>query len=91
MPQLDKEEKEMLNSAERGAWRSVPNAKAEMHRFQRYARSTFLKDRRVNIRLSSQELQGIRKRALEEGIPYQTLIASLIHKYVTGVLVEKRA
>jgi len=91
MAKLDKEEKEILKSVERGEWRSAPNGKTNIRRFQRYARSAFLKDKRVNIRVSSQDLQGVQKRALEEGIPYQTLIASLIHKYVSGGLVEKRA
>lgn len=90
MPRLDKDEKELLKSIERGEWRSAPNAKADIRRFQRYARSTFLKDRRVNVRLSSQDLRGVQKRAWEEGIPYPTLIASLIHKYLTGGLVERR-
>ena len=54
----------------------------------RYAKATFRKDRRLNIRLSSKDLEAIQKRALAEGLPYQTLIASLLHKYATGRLRE---
>ena len=54
----------------------------------RYAKATFRKDRRLNIRLSSKDLEAIQKRALEEGLPYQTLISSLLHKYAAGRLKE---
>jgi len=88
---LDREERELLDSYEAGEWRSVREGEAETQRYREYARATFKKDRRVNIRLSSKDLTGIQKRALEEGIPYQTLIASIIHKYVSGNLVERRS
>ena len=54
----------------------------------RYAKATFRKDRRLNIRLSSKDLEAIQKRALAEGLPYQTLISSLLHKYAAGRLKE---
>ena len=57
-------------------------------RYSRYAKATFRKDRRLNIRLSSKDLEAIQKRALAEGLPYQTLIASLLHKYASGRLKE---
>ena len=60
----------------------------ERTRYSRYAKATFRKDRRLNIRLSSKDLEAIQKRALAEGLPYQTLIASLLHKYATGRLKE---
>ena len=63
-------------------WQARPNA------LQRYAKATFRKDRRLNIRLSSKDLEAIQKRALAEGLPYQTLIASLLHKYASGRLKE---
>ena len=88
---LDQEERVILASFERGEWKPVKNLRAEIARHRGYARNTLRKDKRVNIRVSSQDLQGVQKRALEEGIPYQTLIASLIHKYVSGGLVERRA
>jgi predicted DNA binding CopG/RHH family protein len=48
--------------------------------------STGQKDQRINIRLSSPDLQALRARALQEGIPYQTLISSVLHKYISGAL-----
>lgn len=91
MAKLDQEEKELLSSFEAGEWKSVANRPEEIERYRGYARSTFRKDRRINIRISSKDLEGIQKRALVEGIPYQTLIASILHKYVAGRLQEKQA
>ena len=62
--------------------------KAELARMRAAARATAIKDKRVNIRLSSVDLLDIQARALQEGMPYQTLIASVLHKYVTGRLSE---
>ena len=78
---IDADEKELLESVERGEWKSAGGGKRERARFSRYAKATFKKDRRLNIRLSSKDLEAIQKRALAEGLPYQTLIASLLHKY----------
>ena len=85
---LDADEKEIVESVERGEWRSVKGVKRERNRYARYARATFRKDRRLNIRISSKDLEAIQKRAVEEGLPYQTLIASLLHKYASGRLKE---
>ena len=63
--------------------------KAELSRFKAAARATAVKDKRVNIRLSSGDLQDIQVKALEQGMPYQTLITSVLHKYVTGRLAER--
>ncbi|MCC7307979.1 MAG: antitoxin [Acidobacteria bacterium] len=79
---LDKEEQELVDSFERGEWRSVPNFEEEKKRYQEIAAATFKKDRRVNIRISTKDLHGLQIRALEEGIPYQTLISSILHKYL---------
>ncbi len=86
---LDREERDLLTSYEKGEWRPVEGFETEVEKYREYARATFKKDRRVNIRVSSKDLVGIQKRALEEGIPYQTLIASILHKYVSGRLVER--
>ena len=85
---LDRKEKEILDSVERQEWKSVPGLKSEKKRYSRYAAATYRKDQRVNIRISSKDLDAIQSRALEEGLPYQTLIASLLHKYVSGRLRE---
>jgi predicted DNA binding CopG/RHH family protein len=86
---LDREEANLLDSYEAGEWRSVEGWEAEAETYREVARTTFRKDKRVNIRISSKDLEGIQKRALEEGIPYQTLIASVLHKYVSGRLIER--
>ncbi len=89
---LDPEEKEILEAFERGELKSVPNVEAELARYRQIAESSMKarkKDCRVNIRIAQQDMDAIKVRALEEGIPYQTLMASVLHKYVTGRLVEK--
>ena len=89
MSKLTKEEKEITRSNERGEWKPVANRKAEVRRYQSYARDALQKSARINIRLSPQDLEGMQQRAMQEGIPYQTLVASIIHKFVTGRLVER--
>jgi predicted DNA binding CopG/RHH family protein len=91
MKGLDLEEKELLESYERDEWQSVPNLESESDRYRGYASATFRKDKRVNIRISQKDLAAIQKKALEEGIPYQTLISSILHKYLSGRLSEKKA
>ena len=85
---LEADEKEILDSVERGEWRSARAPKRTLSRYSRSAKATFKKDRRLNIRISTKDLEAIQKRALEEGLPYQTLIASLLHKYASGRLRE---
>jgi predicted DNA binding CopG/RHH family protein len=89
MKRPDKFEQVMLNAYESGALKSISPSKSELAKFKAAASATFLKERRVNIRLSSPDLMDIQARALEEGLPYQTFIASVLHKYVSGRLVEK--
>ncbi len=86
---LEKEEADLLRSVEAGEWRSTRDLDKEIKRSQEYARATFRKDRRVNIRISEKDLRGLQKSALEEGIPYQTLISSVLHKYLAGSLIER--
>lgn len=88
MPKIDEYELEVLSAFEKGQLKSVAT-KAELAKFKAAARATAIKDRRVNIRLSSGDLSDIQVKALEEGVPYQTLIASVLHKYVTGRLAER--
>jgi predicted DNA binding CopG/RHH family protein len=90
MAETDTFESGILEAYERGALDSVAT-KEELARLKAAARATAVKDRRVNIRLSSGDLRDLQARALEEGLPYQTLIASVLHKYVTGRLVEREA
>lgn len=88
MMKLDAYEREVLDAYEKGKLKSIAT-KAELEKLKAAARATAIKDRRVNIRLSSIDLSDIQVKALEEGVPYQTLIASVLHKYVTGRLSEK--
>ncbi|MFT3819223.1 MAG: hypothetical protein QM750_16535 [Rubrivivax sp.] len=90
MSRLDPYELEVLQAYEKRKLGSVAS-KAERERLRASARATAIKDKRVNIRLSSIDLMDIQARALEEGVPYQTLIASVLHKYVTGRLTESGA
>jgi len=87
---LDAEEKDILDSYERGEWKPVKNPKMEIKKLQEYARNTLQKDKRINIRMSSKDLDQVQAIAAQEGIPYQTLISSVIHKYVSGYLLEKK-
>jgi predicted DNA binding CopG/RHH family protein len=85
---IDPYEQEILKAYDAGGLPSVAN-KAELARLKAAARATAIKDKRVNIRLSSGDLQDIQAKALQEGMPYQTLIASILHKYATGRLQER--
>lgn len=88
---LSKEEKTILDSVEKGEWRSVKEVRGKIKKYQEYAKATFRKDKRVNIRISEKDLIDIQKKAVDEGLPYQTLISSVLHKFVTGRLIEKKA
>lgn len=90
MVRLDQEEKELLESFEKGEFRPVEGRAKELERYRSYARATLKKDMRVNIRISKADLEALQKRAIEEGIPYQTLMASILHKYAGGRLAEKK-
>ena len=81
-PKLDPEEKALLEELEKDEWKSVVALPEDLVRFKQAARNTLKKDKRVNIRISERDLLSIQKIALEEGIPYQTLISSVLHKYV---------
>lgn len=88
MSKLDAYELEILHAYETGKL-GPPAGKAELARMRAAARATAIKDRRLNIRISTLDLQDIQARALAEGMPYQTLIASVLHKYITGQLMER--
>jgi predicted DNA binding CopG/RHH family protein len=88
---MDKEnilEEEILASFERGEWQPSSKGNSEIARFAAIASASLAKDKRVNIRISSRDLDDIQAKAAEEAIPYQTLMSSVLHKYVTGRLVE---
>jgi predicted DNA binding CopG/RHH family protein len=91
MSKLDVEEKEILEAFESGKLKSVKNRSRELTRHRKAAAATFAKDSRINIRISSKDLRALQKRALAEGMPYQTLVSSVLHKFVEGQMVEPSA
>lgn len=86
---LTTEEQALLDSVEKGEWKRVPNFRQEAVRYRDAARATLRKDKRVNIRMAERDLVRFQKTAVHEGLPYQTLISSILHKYINGRLVEK--
>jgi predicted DNA binding CopG/RHH family protein len=85
---LDPAEQDILDSFGRGEWKPVANQKREMARHVQYAKNTLAKDQRVNIRISSRDLEQLQTIAVEDGLPYQTLMASVLHRFVSGRFVE---
>jgi len=89
MSKLESEEKEIVEAFEAGRLKRLKNADQEIEEHRVVAEATFKKDARINIRISSRDLRALQARALKEGIPYQTLVSSVLHKFVDGQLVEK--
>lgn len=87
---LDKDEKDILEALEKDEIKALTPSKKEIAEIKAMAENTLRKDRRVTIRLYDHDLKGIQKKALERGMPYQTLISSMIHQYVEGDLVERK-
>ena len=87
---LNAEEREILEHFELGTLRSAPDAEREIAAARKAARNTFNKTRRVNLRMTERDFNLAHAKAREEGIPYQTLLSSVIHKYLSGRLVESR-
>ena len=85
----DKEEKDIIDAYESGKMKLSTPSEKELQNIKATAKSTFKKDKRITIRLYDHDYKGIRKKALEMGIPYQTLISGLIHRYVEGELISK--
>ena len=88
--QLDKEELQILSDFEQGEFQSIRNFKAEKKELETAARNSLQKDKRINIRISSRDLERLQMRAAREGVPYQTYISSSLHKLVSGRLVEEK-
>jgi predicted DNA binding CopG/RHH family protein len=86
----DDEELEILQAWEDGVLKPVSGMAQQIKAHRAAAEATFKKDQRLNIRISSRDLKSLQARALEEGIPYQTFAASLLHKFVSGRLVDQR-
>jgi predicted DNA binding CopG/RHH family protein len=88
MKKIEKKENEILKSFENDEWKSIKKLENKKEDYSKYAKNTAAKNKRINIRLSEKVLAEIKAKSLEEGIPYQTLIASIIHKYVNGKFKE---
>lgn len=84
------EESELINSVEAGEWSSVSDLPSMRERLMKAASETALKDYRINVRISKRDVEALKTKALEEGIPYQTLVTSILHKYVTGRIIDKK-
>lgn len=86
---LNKEENEVLNAYEKGNFSSIPNVKKEIEKYREYAKSTLQKNKRINIRISERDLIHLQREAVVEGLPYQTFISSILHKFISGQLARK--
>lgn len=84
----DYAEEQLIESIEAGEWNSVSNLEDMKAHFKKAACETGLKDYRINVRISKKDVEALKTRALEQGIPYQTLVTSILHRYVTGNLQE---
>lgn len=91
MSKRESEEDEILEAFDSGLLKRVQDAEKEIAQHRRVAEESFKRDARINIRLSSRDLRALQARALKEGIPYQTLVSSVLHKFVDGQLVDKAA
>ena len=87
---LTKEEKEILDSFEKGEWIPVADLSKRRKELAQYARNTLRKDKRLNIRISERDLIELQRKAVKEGLPYQTYVSSIIHKFINGTLVQKQ-
>ncbi len=85
---LTKEEKEILDSFEKGEWVPVADLSKRKKELAEYARNTLRKDKRLNIRISERDLIELQRKAVKEGLPYQTYVSSIIHKFINGTLAE---
>ena len=88
---LTTEEKEILKSYENGEWNSTNKIAAARKQLKQYAKNALRKDRRINIRISENDLLQLQRKAVQDGLPYQTLISSVLHKFINGRLVEREA
>lgn len=84
----DENERNLIESVESGEWISVEDLQSEIAEAKKIAFDTRTKDTRINIRLTKNDLKALKSKALEEGVPYQTLVSSVLHKYVKGKYVE---
>ena len=85
----DKEEQELIRSVESDEWIERPDFSDLKKKLERASHATAQKNYRMNIRISKRDVELLKSKAMEEGVPYQTLVSSVLHKYVTGRLKER--
>lgn len=85
-----KEEQDIVDSFEKGEWIPVKNLSQRKAELMKYARNTLKKDKRLNIRISERDLNELQRKAVAEGLPYQTYVSSIIHKFLSGKLIEAK-
>ena len=86
---IDEEEMTLIDAIENNEWKSVDDIDSHRSRARSFADATMRKDKRMNIRISERDLRNLKVKAMEEGLPYQTLVSMIIHKYLSGRLEEK--
>jgi predicted DNA binding CopG/RHH family protein len=91
MDKLDREEQDLLNTFNTGKYKSIVKTKSDLQKYQKIAEHSINRKKRINIRLAEKDLENIKRKAIDEGMPYQTLISSIIHKYTIGKLAERKA
>lgn len=83
---LTKEEAMLEKELANNEWVTIPDMAGEIEKYQTHARAAMNKNKKINIRMSDWDYNHIKLKAAQEGMPYQTLVSSLIHKYLTGQL-----
>ena len=87
---MSKEETELINSIENEEWVEIENFEEEKLKYEKYAAATLERNKRININIPERDLEELERRAFEEGLTYQTFIASILHKFISGKLVDKK-
>ena len=87
----DKNEKELVRSIDNDEWIHVANASDLKKKLKKAAKNTMRKDQRMNIRITKRDIDSLKARALEEGMAYQTLVSSILHKYISGKLIDRKS
>jgi predicted DNA binding CopG/RHH family protein len=89
MEKLDKYEREILDSYNNDEWESISNIEQKKSKYSQYAKNTLLRNKKINIKVSEKDFVNLKAKSFEEGISYQDLISSILHKFITGKLIEK--
>jgi predicted DNA binding CopG/RHH family protein len=87
----EKDDKKLIDSVEAGKWKSVGDVKSYKKSLMKAAKETMAKDQRMNLRISKRDLNSLKAKAFEEGMGYQTLVTSILHKYLSGKLKESQS